>query len=105
MMKQHSAIGARIVSASPNLDSIAEGILYHHEHWNGLGYPEGLKGTEIPLTARILCVVDAYDAMTSQRSYNEAKNKEEALRELLRCSGSQFDPFIIELFISILETE
>ncbi len=105
MMKQHSAIGARIVSASPNLDSIAEGILYHHEHWNGLGYPEGLKGTEIPLTARILCVVDSYDAMTSQRSYNETKNKEEALRELLRCSGSQFDPFIIELFISILQTE
>ena len=105
MMKQHSAIGARIVSASPNLETIAEGILYHHEHWDGHGYPEGRKGTEIPLTARILCVVDAYDAMTTQRSYNEAKNKEEALRELLRCSGSQFDPFIIELFISILETE
>jgi|GEM_PF-3455186 len=105
MMKQHSAIGARIVSASPNLDTIAEGILYHHEHWNGQGYPEGREGTSIPLTARILCVVDAYDAMTSQRSYNDAKNKEEALRELILCSGSQFDPFIVELFISILQTE
>lgn len=105
MMKQHSEIGARIVSASPNLDSIAEGILYHHEHWNGQGYPKGLKGTEIPLTSRILCVVDAYDAMTSQRTYNQAKNKEEALRELILCSGSQFDPFITELFISILQTE
>lgn len=105
MMKQHSAIGARIVSASPNLDTIAEGILHHHEHWDGHGYPEGRKGTEIPLTARILCLVDAYDAMTSQRTYNTAKNREEALRELILCSGSQFDPFITELFITILQSE
>ncbi len=105
MMKQHSEIGARIVSASPNMDSIAEGILYHHEHWNGEGYPEGRSGTNIPLTARILGVVDAYDAMTTKRCYNEVKNKESALRELILCSGSQFDPFITELFISILQSK
>lgn len=105
MMKQHAEIGARIVSASPNMDSIADGILYHHEHWNGEGYPKGLSGTKIPLTSRILSVVDAYDAMTSKRCYNEAKNKEEALRELILCSGSQFDPFITELFLSILQSE
>jgi HD-GYP domain-containing protein (c-di-GMP phosphodiesterase class II) len=87
------------------MDSIAEGILHHHEYWNGDGYPKGHSGTEIPLTSRILSVVDAYDAMTSNRCYDEAKSKAEALRELILCSGSQFDPFITELFISILQSE
>jgi HD-GYP domain-containing protein (c-di-GMP phosphodiesterase class II) len=105
MMKQHAEIGARIVSASPNMDTIAEGILYHHEYWNGQGYPEGKKETAIPLTSRILSVVDAYDAMTSQRPYNTTKTKEEAIKELIACSGRQFDPFVTELFVSILMNE
>ena len=105
MMKKHSEIGARIVSASPNMDSIAEGILYHHERWDGNGYPEGRSGTKIPLTARILNVVDSYDAMTSKRCYSEAMDQSVAIRELIDCSGSQFDPFVTELFISILQSE
>ncbi|BES64417.1 hypothetical protein SANA_08560 [Gottschalkiaceae bacterium SANA] len=105
MMKKHSEIGARIVSASPNMDSIAEGILYHHERWDGHGYPEGRSGTNIPLTSRILGIVDAYDAMTSNRCYNKCKTRIEALQELTLCSGSQFDPFVTELFISILQSE
>jgi diguanylate cyclase (GGDEF)-like protein len=105
MMKQHSEIGARIVSASPNMDTIAEGILYHHERWDGNGYPEGRSGTKIPLTSRILNVVDSYDAMISNRCYNKSKNRMEALEELALCSGSQFDPFITKLFISILQSE
>jgi diguanylate cyclase (GGDEF)-like protein len=105
MMKKHSEIGSRIVSASPNMESIAEGILYHHEHWDGNGYPEGRSGTNIPLTSRILGIVDAYDAMTSNRCYNKSKTRIEALQELALCSGSQFDPFVTELFISILQSE
>ena len=98
-MRKHSEIGYRIAMASPELVPIAEYILYHHERWDGGGYPSGLKKEEIPLPSRILAVVDAYDAMTQDRVYRKAMTKEAAVEELWKNAGTQFDPAIIEIFI------
>lgn len=84
---------------------MAEFILSHHERWDGKGYPRGLKGEEIPLLCRILAVVDAYDAMTSDRVYRKAMSKEEALEELKNNVGTQFDPVITDIFIQLLSVE
>jgi HD-GYP domain-containing protein (c-di-GMP phosphodiesterase class II) len=73
-------------------------VLHHHERWDGDGYPDRLRGEEIPLGARIILVADAYDAMTSERVYREPRSAREAFEELDRCSGSQFDPAIIDAF-------
>lgn len=104
-MKKHSEIGYRIAMSSPDLVPIAEYILYHHEHWDGKGYPQGLKGDEIPLLSRILAVADAYDAMTQDRAYRKAMTKEEAITEIKRNSGTQFDPEIARIFIDEILNE
>ena len=98
-MKKHPEIGYRIAMSSPDLMSIAEYILCHHERWDGKGYPQGLKGEEIPLLSRILAVADAYDAMTQDRPYRKAMSKEEAAAEIKKNAGSQFDPEIVRVFI------
>ncbi|SFG83871.1 diguanylate cyclase (GGDEF) domain-containing protein [Desulfotomaculum arcticum] len=100
-MQRHSEIGYRIAQSAPDLAHIADWILKHHEWWNGQGYPLGLKGEEIPLECRILSIVDAYDAMTSDRPYRKALSHEVAVMEMIRCSGSQFDPNLVEIFIRI----
>ena len=100
-MKRHPEIGYRISISSPELSPIADFILSHHERWDGKGYPRSLKGDEIPLQARIISVVDAYDAMTNDRPYSKSISKEEALEEIKRNSGSQFDPEIVEAFLAI----
>ncbi|MDF2531667.1 MAG: hypothetical protein K0Q65_1248 [Clostridia bacterium] len=102
IMKSHCEIGYRIAVASPELAHIANLILSHHERWDGTGYPQELKGEEIPLLSRIIAVVDAYDAMTSDRPYHAAIPSKAALKELERCSGTQFDPFIVEKFIEVI---
>ena len=102
-MHRHPEIGFRIAQASPDLAHIAEYILCHHERWDGAGYPQGLKGTAIPLLARILLVVDAYDAMTQDRVYRKAMSREEACAELLLNAGTQFDPNIVWAFMELLE--
>lgn len=102
LMKRHSEIGYRIALSSPELEHIALYILYHHEQWNGSGYPQGLQGEEIPLPARILTVADAYDAMTQDRVYHLAIPQAEALAEIERCAGSQFDPAVAKLFIDVI---
>ena len=102
MMKKHTEIGYRIALSSPELHSIANYILTHHEHWDGKGYPQGLKEEEIPLLSRILGLVDAYDAMTQDRVYRKAMSKDDAINELIRNSGSQFDPNLTNLFIEII---
>jgi len=104
IMRQHPEKGYRIASASPALEGVAGLILRHHERWDGKGYPLGLKGEEIPIECRILSIVDAYDAMTNDRPYRKAKSIAEACEELIRCSGHQFDPRLVEGFLSILES-
>ncbi|MFZ5352273.1 MAG: HD domain-containing phosphohydrolase [Bacillota bacterium] len=105
IMKKHSEIGYRIAIASSELSSIADGILCHHERWDGKGYNQGLKGEEIPLISRIVAVVDSFDAMTNDRPYRKAIPVVEALDELKKCSGKQFDPEIVEMFIHMIESE
>lgn len=102
-MKRHAEIGQRIAMASPELSSLADLILKHHEWWNGEGYPLGIAGEDIPLECRVLAIADAYDAMTNDRPYRKAMTAEEAKAELLRCSGTQFDPYLVELFLKLLD--
>lgn len=102
-MRRHPEIGYRIAQASPELSGVADGILCHHERWDGNGYPQGLLGTNIPLLARILSVVDSYDAMTSRRVYHEPVSYAQALAEIEACAGSQFDPQIAHLFLKIMD--
>jgi diguanylate cyclase (GGDEF)-like protein/PAS domain S-box-containing protein len=102
VMKKHPEIGYRIVKSTSELEPIAEYILTHHEHWDGKGYPRGLKGENIPLLSRIIAVVDAYDAMTVDRVYQKAMTKEQALKEIRRNSGTQFNPEVVKIFIEYL---
>ena len=98
-IRKHPETGYRIANSSPGLMHVADLILCHHEWWDGSGYPGGLKEQQIPLASRILAVVDAYDAMTHDRSYKKARSKEEAINELKLCSGTQFDPQLVRLFV------
>ncbi len=98
-IKKHPEIGYRIALYTQKYAGIAEYVLAHHEYWNGEGYPRGLKGENIPLLSRILAVVDAFDAMTSERVYRNAITKMEALEELKKKAGIQFDPMIVDQFV------
>ena len=102
IMRQHPEKGYRIASVSPALAGVADLILRHHERWDGKGYSLGLKEQEIPIECRILSIVDAYDAMTNDRPYRKAKTDAEARIEIQRCAGSQFDPYLVQGFLSIL---
>ncbi|HEX68257.1 MAG TPA: HD-GYP domain-containing protein [bacterium] len=104
-IKKHPEIGAEIIKGVEFLERVEPIILYHHERYDGKGYPKGLKGEEIPLLARIITVIESYEAMTSERLYKRAKSKEEAIEELKRERGKQFDPKIVDIFLKILEEE
>ncbi len=97
LLERHPQIGYRMLE-SLGVEPVAEWVLHHHERWDGAGYPSGLAGEQIPLGARIIFVADAYDAMTCERGYGETATPEEALAELERCAGTQFDPRIIDAF-------
>jgi diguanylate cyclase (GGDEF)-like protein/PAS domain S-box-containing protein len=101
-IERHAEIGYRIAISTPDLAPIAELILKHHEWWNGKGYPLRLKGDQIPLECRLFAIIDAYDAMTSERPYRPAMTKAQALAEIERCAGTQFDPRLAKLFIALL---
>ena len=105
MMKTHVNKGYQIAKSSQEFSGIADMILYHHERWDGRGYPEGLREEQIPLLSRIIAVVDAYDAMTNDRVYRKALAESAARSELLRCAGTQFDPRIVREFIAMLEED
>ncbi|NMB26269.1 MAG: diguanylate cyclase [Firmicutes bacterium] len=102
IIKKHPEAGYRIAQASPDLAPISEAILAHHEWWDGSGYPRGLKGEDIPLLARIIALVDAYDAMVYGRPYQGVLTREEALQELQRGAGVQFDPYLVGLFVEMV---
>jgi diguanylate cyclase (GGDEF)-like protein/PAS domain S-box-containing protein len=104
-MQRHSEIGYRIAQSIPELSSISDLILKHHERWDGRGYPLGIKGRDIPLECRILAIIDAYDAMTNDRPYRRAMSVEEALAELRRNAGTQFDPELVVKFLNMLTAD
>ncbi len=101
-IRKHPEVGFRIAQATSELRPIAKYILSHHERWDGKGYPQGLIGESIPLLSRILAIVDAFDAMTNTRTYRPALTKEEAMEEIRKNAGTQFDPTITQLFVEIL---
>jgi putative nucleotidyltransferase with HDIG domain len=103
LMKQHAAIGARIVQSVGALQGVVPIVRYHQERYDGSGYPEGLKGEDIPIGARIIGVVDTYGAMTEDRVYRATPGHDKALAELQLLAGKQFDPTVVEAFIQLLE--
>ena len=103
LLKTHPQMGAQIIRHVPDLANCVPGIQHHHEHWDGTGYPSGLNGENIPLDARIIAIADAYAAMTSIRPYRKAMSPKDAIEELKRSAGTQLDPKLTELFVSITE--
>ncbi|MFA9423146.1 MAG: HD domain-containing phosphohydrolase, partial [Sedimentibacter sp.] len=100
IMKMHPVKSAEILEKTEEYKDIADVVAAHHERWDGKGYPYGLNGEDIPLMARVIAVADAYDAMVSQRSYRKPISKEDAMAELTKCSGTQFDPHIADVFVN-----
>jgi HD-GYP domain-containing protein (c-di-GMP phosphodiesterase class II) len=105
IMKMHPIIGYNVIAPMTFLSSVAPMVLYHQEWYNGNGYPEGLSGEEIPLGARIIAVIDAYDAMTSNRPYRKSLGEETAIAELIKGAEKQFDPKVVDIFVNILKSD
>jgi diguanylate cyclase (GGDEF)-like protein/PAS domain S-box-containing protein len=103
IMRQHPEKGYRIALSSTDLPDMAELILKHHERWDGKGYPLGLKGKEIPIECRVLAIVDAFDAMTNERPYSKAISRQKAIGEIIKGAGTQFDPELVEVFLSVIK--
>jgi HD-GYP domain-containing protein (c-di-GMP phosphodiesterase class II) len=102
LIREHPLKGTLFIVGDDNLSQIVPTILHHHERWDGTGYPGRLKGEHIPLHARIVCITDSFDAMLSPRSYRPALDKDVATLELQKLKGTQFDPFIVDVFIECL---
>lgn len=100
LVRRHPVVGQRILAAAPALVHLAEIVRATHERFDGRGYPDGLVGAEIPLVARVVAVCDAFDAMTANRPYRPALSAEDALAELRRCAGTQFDPAVVAAFLA-----
>lgn len=103
VIRSHPSIGGEILQDFTAIDGISEGARYHHERYDGKGYNEGLKGEEIPLFARIICVADSYDTMSSRRVYKEHHDEQYILKELEECSGKQFDPNIVPYMVDMIK--
>jgi HD-GYP domain-containing protein (c-di-GMP phosphodiesterase class II) len=101
-MHQHPILGERILHGAPALRPVARLVRSSHEHWDGTGYPDGLRGEQIPLGARIVSVCDAYAAMTADRPYRAAMSRDAACRELIDGAGSQFDPAVVDAFLTVI---
>lgn len=102
-VKMHPSDGAEILETIPTLKHLTTGARYHHERWDGRGYPEGLKGEHIPLVAQVMAVCDAYDAMTSKRAYRNSRGHEDAMEEVARSRGGHFSPRVAEAFLALPE--
>jgi len=102
-IKEHTSIGGHILAAIETMGYLADGAKYHHERYDGTGYPQGLKGDEIPEIGRIIAVADVFDALVSKRHYKEPMDIETAKQEIIRGSGTQFDPKIVEVFLRLME--
>jgi HD-GYP domain-containing protein (c-di-GMP phosphodiesterase class II) len=105
LVRQHPTLGSRILENCTSLRGLIPIVLYHHERYDGSGYPEGLKGHDIPLEARILCLADAVEAMASGRPYRRSKSSEEITQEIEACAGKQFDPVLVETFLRLVASE
>ncbi|HXG42137.1 MAG TPA: HD-GYP domain-containing protein [Dehalococcoidia bacterium] len=105
LMRRHPELGGDVLSSLPGLAEVRDAVLHHHERYDGRGYPHGLRRDEIPLAARVLAVTDAFDAMTTDRPYRRAMPPEQAVRELVRHAGSQFDPDVVDVFLQVLRRE
>jgi len=105
LLRQHPAKGAKLISPIAVWRSIVPCVLYHHEAWDGNGYPFGRSGDSIPLSARIIALAEAFTVMRSSNSYKRQLTLKEAVLEVMRCSGKQFDPEIVKVFIRVLEKE
>ncbi len=103
VIRNHPSIGGEILQDFTAIEGISEGARYHHERYDGKGYNEGLKGEEIPLFARIICVADSYDTMSSRRVYKEHHDEQYILKELEECSGKQFDPYIVPYMVEMIK--
>lgn len=101
LIKLHPTIGAEILKDIRQMQDLVPGVLYHHERWDGGGYPSGKAGKDIPLFGRLICLADSFDAMTSNRTYRQALTREQAINEILRCAGSQFDPELAAIFAEL----
>jgi HD-GYP domain-containing protein (c-di-GMP phosphodiesterase class II) len=105
-MRRHPQIGHQILTQAGGVfERLANIVVTHHEHWDGHGYPAALAQDSIPMSARILAVVDSYDAMISRRPYREPMSVADARAELRRCAGSQFDPLVVETLLSVLDEQ
>lgn len=104
-MKKHPEKGFIIAEATNELSNIAKLILFHHERWDGTGYPKGLKGEEIPKLSRLISIVDAYDVITHSRPYKDALSHKQAMEEIIRCSGTHFDPELVKTFVQIMDND
>ena len=100
-IREHPKLGARILLRVAAFRAAIPYVLYHHERWDGNGYPSGRAGEQIPLEARVLAVADAYDAMTSDRPYRRPLDHQAAVAEVARCSGTQFDPEVVRIFLEL----
>jgi HD-GYP domain-containing protein (c-di-GMP phosphodiesterase class II) len=110
LMNRHPAVGARLlnqfknqIAPGKNFSLVTKAIRHHHERWDGTGYPDGLKGEEIPFLARVLAIADAFDAMTGWRPYKKSLSIEDARQEIIRCAGTHFDPVLARIFVDILD--
>jgi HD-GYP domain-containing protein (c-di-GMP phosphodiesterase class II) len=102
VLKKHSKNGYHTLLSSPNLSHVAEYVLYHHEDWNGKGYPKGISKYDIPIVSRIISVADCYESMTHDRPYRKKIDKDQAIKEIINLSGEKFDPKIVETFVDII---